>query len=162
MNIQQKLVNLRNKIKEQKIYSGLTYSQLLLPENTPQLTYSSTVSLGDSIPLARVRFRFTRDDDLTDPPMINFAYNTSISPTYKEFAQSNGFVFSADDNDLSYIDRGFIYGYIAQVGDGYVDFYVEVDTGLKSSFFSLNSMSFSVTCQAIVNVKGTLTVERLI
>lgn len=161
MDVQNKVTQLRNEVKAQKVFSGLTYSQLLLPENTPTQSYSGNIDLSRSgEPIARVRFRFTRSDGLTDAPMINFAYSSSISPTYQSFAGSYGFVFSA--NDLSYIDTTQVAGYIGEIGDGYVDFYVDFDSYLKSMFFSRNSISISVSCQAIANVFGTLTVDRVI
>ena len=157
---QQKIVELRNELKAQKVFSGLTYSQLLLPANTPQQSYNDTVSLSGSGLVARIRFRFTRSDGLVDAPMINFAYTASISPTYKSFAESYGFSFSADD--LSYIETSRTSGYIYDLGDGYVDFVVDFNSSLRTIFFSLNSLSISVTCQAIANVQGTLSVERII
>lgn len=160
LDVQNRVTQLHNEVKAQKVFSGLTYSQLLLPENSPTVSYSDTVSLSGSGVVARIRFRFTRTDGLTNPPMINFAYSTSISPTYKSFAESYGFSFSADD--LSYLDWRDIAGYIATVNDGYVDFYVDFSPELRSMFFSLNSLSISVTCQAIANVSGTLSVERLV
>lgn len=158
-DVQKRIVSLHNEIKAQKVYSGLTYSQLLLPERAPTQSYSDAVALAGSGPVAILRFRFIRSDGLIDPPIINFAFDASVSPTYKQFAQNAGFVFSA--NDLSYIDRSQIAGYIAEVGDGYVDFYIEYSSELRSMFFSLNSLTISATCQAISNVDGNLIVEKL-
>lgn len=160
LDVQNRVTKLSNEVRAQKVYSGLTYSQLLLPENNPTQSYSGTASLSGSGPVARIRFRFTRTDGLTAPPMINFAYTASISPTYKAFAESYGFSFSADD--LTYIDTTNVGGYIADLGDGYVDYYVEFNAYLRNMFFSRDSLSISVTCQAIANVEGTLSVERLI
>ncbi|MEE0887893.1 MAG: hypothetical protein U0L97_01615 [Candidatus Saccharimonadaceae bacterium] len=160
MDVQNKVTQLRNEVKAQKVFSGLTYSQLLLPENTPTLSYSDTVSLSGSGPVAKIRFRFTRTDGLVEPPFINFAYTGSISPTYRAFAESYGFSFSA--NDLSYMDRTNISGYIAGLGDGYIDFYVEFNEYLRDMFFSRNNLTISITCQAIANVAGNLSVERII
>ena len=161
-DVQQRLVELRNEMQAQKVYSGLSYSSLLLPENTPTGNYSGTASLSGSgtTPVARIRFRFIRTDGLVDPPLINFAYSASYSPTYKQFAESYGFVFSA--NDLDYITLTGISGYIAELGDGYVDFYVEYSSYLRSQLFALNSIDISVQVQAIVSVNGRLEVERLI
>ena len=159
---QQKIVKMRNELKAQKVYSGLTYSSLLLPENTPSLSYSGTASLSGSgsTPVARVRFRFTRSDRINSTPLVNFAYDASCSPTYKQFAEANGFSFSA--NDLSYLDSTDITGYIGEIGDGYVDYYVDYDAYMRTKFFSLNSIGISISCQAISSVSGTLSVERLI
>lgn len=160
LDVQNKVTKLRNEVRSQKVFSGLTYSQLLLPENTPTVTFSDTVSLSGSGPVAKIRFRFTRTDGLLSTPFINFAYSGSISPTYKSFAESYGFSFSA--NDLSYIDRARMSGYISDLGDGYVDYCVEFSSYLRDIFFSRNSLNISVTCQAIANVQGTLSVERIV
>lgn len=159
-DVQNRLTHLRNEVKAQKVYSGLTYSQLLLPENTPTQQYLETVSLSGSGPVAKIRFRFTRTDGINEPPMINFAYNVSLSPTYKAFAESYGFVFSA--NDLSYIDASYISGYISEVGDGYADFIVEFASYLRDIFFSRDNLGIVITCQAITNVRGNLVVERIV
>lgn len=160
MDVQNKVTQLRNEVKAQKVFSGLAYSQLLLPENTPTQSYSGTASLSGSGPVTKIRFRFTRTDGVNEPPLINFAYSASISPTYRAFAESYGFSFSA--NDLSYIDRTQVSGYIASLGDEYVDFYVEFNQYLRHIFFSRSDLGISVTCQAIANVKGTLVVERIV
>lgn len=160
-DVQLRLVKARNELKAQKVYSGLAYSQLLLPENTPQLSYSGTASLSGSGVVARVRFRFTRTDGLSDTPMINFTTSTTLSPTYRQFAEANGFTFSTA-YDLSYIDTLYANGYIGHLGDGYVDWYVDFDELIRRDFFSLNSIAFSVQVQAIANVAGNLVVERLI
>ena len=158
-DVQQRIVKFTNELKAQKVYSGLTYSQLLLPERSPTLSYSGIANLSGSGLVARLRFRFTRTDGLIEPPFINFAYSFSILPTYKEFAQSNGFIFSADD--LTYIDRSSVAGYISEIGDGYVDFYVDFNSELRGRYFSLESININAACQAIANIEGNLTVERL-
>lgn len=159
---QSRIVGMRNELQSQKAYSGMAYSQMLMPENTPSQTYSGSISLSGSGngPLARVRFRFTRTDGLIDPPLINFAYTATISPTYAEFVRDNGFSFTG--NDLSYIDATNISGYIGETGDGFVDFYVDYSRQFTSMFFSRNSLTTTVTCQAIASVKGTLIEERVI
>ncbi|MEE0888131.1 MAG: hypothetical protein U0L97_02865 [Candidatus Saccharimonadaceae bacterium] len=161
-DIEKRVAKLRNELKAQKVNSGLAYSQLLLPENTPTQSYSSTASLSNpsSGPVARMRFRFTRTDGLIDSPAINFAFSYSASPTYAGFVRAQGFTISG--NDLDYFDTWSVSGYIHGVGDGYVDFYVDLSSELRDAFFSLSTISFSITCQAITNVKGDLTVERLI
>lgn len=161
-DVENRLAKLHNELKAQKVYSGITYSQLLLPENTPSKSYSGTADLSGSgtDPVARLRFRFTRTDGINEPPLVDFTLQVSISPTYKSFAESYGFVFNA--NDLSYFTYTNVDGYINEIGDGYVDFYVDFNSYLRSMFFSLSSLSFSVTVQAIANVMGTLVVEKLI
>lgn len=161
-DVEKRIVKLRNEIKAQKVSAGLTYSQLLMPENTPQLSYTGTATWTSSTtaPVARVRFRFTRTDGLTDPPLINFTHTSACSPTYKEYAVANGFSFSPDI-DMTYLDSEIIEGYIGEIGDGYVDFYVDFGMSIVSRYYTLSSIQISTTCQAISNVYGTLTVERL-
>lgn len=161
-DVQQRIVKMHNELKAQKVSSGLAYSQLLLPENTPSQTYSGSMNLSGSGtgPLARVRFRFTRADALYDPPLINFTFTATTSPTYKQFVESKGFTISG--NDLDYFDWWMVSGYIGEIGDSYVDFYVDFKRSIKNNFFSLSTMSFTVTCQAIASVNGTLVAERVI
>ena len=159
---QQRIAKVRNEVKAQKVKSGLAYSQLLMPENTPSRSYTGTISLSSSGtgPIARVRFRFVRDDGLLDPPLINFAFTASISPAYKEFVESHG--FSISGNDLDYFNWWMVSGYIGEIGDTYVDYYVDVKRNVKNNFFSLSTMSFTVTCEAIANVRGVLIEDRII
>lgn len=161
-DVERRIVKLRNEVKAQKVNSGLAYSQLLLPENTPTQTYSDTASLSGSgtTPVARIRFRFTRTDGILDSPAINFAFNCTTSPTYADYVRSQGFTISGDD--LAYYDHWVISGYVSEVGDGYVDFYVELSYQFRDAFFTLNTIDYSITCQAITNVNGNLTVERLV
>ena len=125
-------------------------------------SYSGTASLSGSgtDPVARLRFRFSRDDGIMEPPLVTFTTDATLNPSYKEFAEDNGFVFNA--NDLSYLTSIDVNAYIAELGDGYVDFYVDFDSYLRTEFFSLNSIGISATVRAIANVKGNLVVERLI
>lgn len=161
-DVERRIVKLRNELKAQKVSAGITYSQLLMPSNTPELEYTGTANWNSSttFPIARVRFRFIRTDGLTDPPLVNFTHNSTYSPTYKKFAQDNGFVISPDI-DMSFFDNENIEGYIGAVGDGYVDFYVDYGTAIRNQLFSLSSIQIATTCQVISNVQGYLTVERL-
>lgn len=160
--VQQKIVELRNELQAQKVYSGLSYSQLLYPENTPSLSYTGTASLSGSgeTPVARIRFRFTRTDGINETPLVNFAYDASYSPSYKQFAEDNGWTFTGQD--FSFFERDDISGYISESGDNYVDFFVDYNYTIRSALFSLSSIGISISCQAIVAVNGTLSVERII
>lgn len=160
--VQQKIVELRNELQAQKVYSGLSYSQLLYPENTPSLSYTSTANLSGSgeTPVARIRFRFTRTDGINETPLVNFAYDANYSPSYKQFAEDNGWSFTGQD--FSFFEREDISGYISGSGDNYVDFFVDYNYTIRSALFSLSSIGISISCQAIVAVNGTLSVERII
>jgi hypothetical protein len=158
---QQRIVELRNELQAQKVASGMTNSQFLLPENNPVLSYDDNASLsGDSDIVARVRFRFTRKDGLTDPPLVNFAWNATYSPSFYDYARSYGWVFTGRDFSFFQIDD--IDSYIGEVGDGYVDFYIDYTYFLRDALAPLSSISISIQCQAIANVYGELSVERLI
>lgn len=162
-NVERRMVALRNELKAMKVSSGLAFSSLLLPENTPTLDYDGTATISGSdysSPVARIRFRFARNDGLIDPPMINFAFSASFSPSYKNFVESHGFTISGPD--LDYFDWVCVSGYIAGIGDGYIDYYVDFKGVIRYYFFSINSISFRITCQAISNVTGDFVVERLI
>lgn len=160
--VQQKIVELRNELKAQKVFSGLAYSQLLYPENTPSQTYTSTANLSGSgeTPVARVRFRFTRTDGINETPLVNFAYDASYSPSYKQFAESYGWSFTG--NNFDFFEKEDISGYISGTGDNYVDFFIDFNYTIRDALFSLSSIGISTTCQAIVAVNGILSVERII
>lgn len=160
--VQQKIVELRNELQAQKVYSGLSYSQLLYPENTPSLSYTGTASLSGSgeTPVARIRFRFTRTDGINETPLVNFAYDASYSPSYKQFAESYGWSFTG--NNFDFFEKEDISGYISGTGDNYVDFFIDFNYTIRDALFSLSSIGISATCQAIVAVNGTLSVERII
>lgn len=159
--IQQRIVELRNELQDQKVATGMTSSQFLLPENNPVLSYTGTASLsGDSDLVARVRFRFTRQDGLTDPPLVNFAWNATYSPTFYEYARSYGWAFTG--SDFSFFQTSDVDTYIAEVGDGYVDLYVDYNYELRSALAPLTSVGISIQCQAIASVYGQLSVERLV
>lgn len=160
--VQQKIVELRNELKAQKVFSGLAYSQLLYPENTPSQTYTSTANLSGSgeTPVARVRFRFTRTDGINETPLVNFAFDASYSPSYKQFAESYGWSFTG--NNFDFFEKEDISGYISGTGDNYVDFFIDFNYTIRDALFSLSSIGISATCQAIVAVNGILSVERII
>ena len=160
--VQQKIVELRNELKAQKVFSGLAYSQLLYPENTPSQTYTSSANLSGSgeTPVARIRFRFTRTDGINETPLVNFAYDASYSPSYKQFAESYGWSFTG--NNFDFFEKEDISGYISGTGDNYVDFFIDFNYTIRDALFSLSSIGISATCQAIVAVNGILSVERII
>lgn len=161
-SVEKRIAAAHNELKAQKVYSGLTYSQFLMPSNNPTQSYSGTASLSGSgdTPVARLRFRFVRADDLVDPPLINFVFDAAYSPTYQQFAEANGFVFTG--KDLSDLEANDITSYINSFGDGYVDYYIDFQYTIRDALFSLNSIQISATCSAIAAVKGTLIMERLI
>lgn len=161
-DVEKRLAAVHNELRALKVHSGLVYSQLLLPENSPVQSYSGKVSLSGSGtgPVGRIRFRFSRSDGVLDPPLVDFASEVEISPTYQQYAEDNGFTFYA--NDLSYLTPLETDVYIGELGDGFVDFYVDFDRYLQTAFFSLNSLDVKVTVQAMANVKGTLSVEKVI
>lgn len=161
-DVEKRIVALRNELQSQKVSSGIAYSQLLLPRNTPILSYYGTASWTNSTtaPIARLRFRFSRTDGQLDPPLINFTHLSYCTPTYKEYAIDNGLSFSPNV-DMGYQDSSVIEGYIAELGDGYVDFYVDFGAKIMKNYFSLDSIGIRSTCQVISNVYGELSVERL-
>lgn len=162
-DVQQRLVKARNELKAQKVASELAYSQLLMPENTPSVSYSGVVTDSGSSrydTLARCRVRFTRTDGVNETPFVNFTYDFRFSPTYVEFEASWGTTVSGDD--VGYVDEQGYVGYIAEAGSNYVDFYIDVTTDVVLSFAPFTSLNFSFTAEAISTVPGNLTVTRLL
>lgn len=160
---EKRIVNLRNEVKALKVASELAYSQLLMPENTPSVSYSGTVTSA-SVPryatLARCKVRFTRSDGSLDVPFVNFTLNFRFSPTYTQFMASWGIIVEGNDTEFS--DEQVYDGYIAGSGPGYVDYYVDISTDIVLLFDPFTSIDFSFEVEAISMVSGTLTVERVV
>lgn len=162
-DVQKRLVKIRNEIKAQKVARELAYSQLLMPDNTPSVTYSGTVTDSGSQrydTLARCRVRFTRSDGIDETPFVDFTYDFKFSPTYVEFEQSWGVTVTG--NDTGYVDEQGYVGYVAGSGTNYVDFYIDITTDVVLSFAPFTSLNFTFTAEAISTVPGTLTVTRLL
>ena len=165
-DVQQRIVKLRNEIKAQKVARELTYSQLLMPENTPSITYRGTLTHSggpiDDV-VARCRVRFTRTDGVDATPFVNFPFVLTLSPTYQEYEASIGVTVTGDDPGC--VDEQCYVGYIADSGDNWVDFYVDLTYYAIANFDSFErpftSLDFSFTVEAISTVPGRLTVERV-
>ena len=158
------MVKLRNEVRAMKIARELTYSQLLMPENTPQITGGGVITNESADRwdvLGRWRIRFERTDGIKETPFVDFAYDLHFSPTYAEF-QDRIWGSTTTGDDLDY-PEGYVYtGYEAAAGDNYVDFYIDATTEIVMLFSPFESMSVNFTVQAISSVPGRLTVERLI
>ena len=161
-SVQARLVRIRNELKAQKVASGLAFSSLLMPENNPTATWSGSISFAstgaDNI-LARIRFRFARTAG-SDAPMVNFTIATELSPKYASYIATQGLTVTGDDVD--YVDEQSITSYVADSGDGWVDYYVDFDTTLLNNFYTLTAINATVTVTAVAMVAGTLTTERII
>ena len=158
---QRRLVAIRNELKAQKVAGELAYSQLLLPENAPSVSYSGTVAeLSSTYTYARCRVRFTRSDGVNETPVVDFAYNFQFSPNYVEYMATQEVTITGDDTGDT--DETCYAGYVAGAGSNYVDFYVDIPADISMTFYGFTSLNFSFTVQAIAMVSGTLTVERLI
>lgn len=162
-DVEKRIVALRNEVKAQKVARELAYSQLLMPENTPSISYSGTATVQGQErfdTLARCRVRFTRTDGKQGAPFVNFPFSFAFSPTYREFEQSVGNTVTGDDVD--FVDEQCYVGYVAGAGPNYVDFYIDVTTEVVLNWTPFTSIDFSFTVEAISNVPGTLSVERIL
>lgn len=162
-DVEKRLVKIRNEIKAQKVARELAYSQLLMPENTPTINYSGTVAYQGQErfdTLARCRVRFTRTDDGEGAPFVNFPFSFNFVPNYADFIREQGLNMTGDD--IEFVDEQCYVGYIAEEGSNYVDFYIDITTEVIFNFEPFTSLDFNFTVEAISNVPGELTVERIL
>ena len=163
-DVQSRLVKIRNEIRAQKVARELTYSQLLLPENTPSISYSAYLPVGTTAQngiVARCRVRFTRSDGIDSTPFVNFPFSLTLSPTYKEFQEDQG--VSVSGNDVGYVDEQCFVGYVAGAGTNYVDFYIDITETLITVFDpNYPGVTFSFTVEGVSTAPGTLTVTRIL
>lgn len=161
-DMEQRLIRLRNELKAQKVASELAYSSILWPANTPQQSWTGTITFPQSPQnvIARLRVRFTRTDGVSGAPFVDFAQNVTYTPTYYDYSVSQGWTVTG--NDINYVDDQAYTGYIAAAGSNYVDYYVDFLRDLESNYFTLNSVQVTLNVEAISMVEGSLTITRLI
>lgn len=162
-SVEQRIADLQNEVKAQKVASEIAYSTILEPDNTPAITITERInwSSPDDMIFMRERFRFQRSDGKTEAPLVNFAFSFNLIPDYATYSRE-AFGIEVSGNDVNYVDNDGITGYIYETGPGYVDFYVDADYNLAMDYSSQPTLDIRMNVQAISTVKGTLTATRLL
>lgn len=161
MNTQARIVAQKNELKALKTASELNWGMLSQPDQAPQQTWAGALDLtiapeSGTYVMFRWRARFTRSDGKNTTPFVQFAFNTSYSPTYEDFARAQGATVTANDFDAT--NQSYILGYTAATGTDYVDYYIEINNGFTIGYTSTN---LTLTVQALSPVLGTMTLTRL-
>lgn len=161
-NVQARIVAIRNELAAQKQASKLAYGQLTSTNLTPTAHWQGDVDTNTPLePWGRVaefRARFTRTDGVSSPPIVDFAYSASASPTAIEILRQQGHTITADDIEALY--EGGMSGWVSNIGENYVDFAVSLES---SSLVARNTgtVGVSIDVVAISPIRGELTIERV-
>lgn len=167
--LEAKVKKLKNELIAQKQFSPLSWGQLAKPEETPTVIITDTIDITTPLSLmyvAKYVAKFTRTDGQAIAPLVDFAYDYTISPTGIKTEEDGGAtvtatsiesLFEGTENHIS----------AATAEDGSVEFTILFLTseylGLTQMFntiFGTQNVDLTLTVQAISPVPGELTVER--
>lgn len=152
---QQRLVRLRNELQAIKVGSKLTYNSVLFPSNVPEQSWSGTVVIDPSNPIAAAFLAiFTRSDDLEITPLVDFTFDYD-GPTTADWVRQQG--GTASGRDLKAELDDWVNCYIVNTTDKAVSYKIEFLTGWPDS-----NINLSLTVRAISPVPGTLKLERVL
>lgn len=150
---------LEDELRALKASTPLNLGQLSDPGNAPTASYTGNIdTASQNLVICRLELTFTRTDGATDPPLVDFAFNMSVSPTYAEFLASVGVSFSANDG-TDYEDF-YINGYVLSTGAGSVTYAIDVKNAVAP--WGSSPKTLTVNASAYSTVPGTLTLRRTI
>lgn len=157
--VQIQVKRLENELHALKAATPLNLGALQFPDQTPsgQKTISINTASQDYV-VARIAATFTRSDDELTTPLVDFAYDLSVSPSYVEYMATQGVTITG--NDPNAMVDFFIRGYEASTTDNSVTFYIDALNAIAP--YAGATASLTVIVQALSPVEGTLTLERLI
>lgn len=166
-----RLVKLRDELQSIKQAPTLGYPKTLKPENTPERSQSATITHRGSASgvMAEWRARYTRTDGINKPPLVDFPYSVSFSPTYASY-QRDVLGHSGADNS-GYVERQCYDGFVSGSGQDYIDFSIVINNRLVDYYAYPEptedepnpepvEVRVNVIVQAVATVPGTLTLER--
>lgn len=150
---------IKNELQALKASTPLNIGQLKFPEQTPNANYSGSIDTSSQdYVVARVVATFTRSDDRTTTPLVDFPFNYSISPTYQEYMASQGITITGNDPNVQ--SEFFIRGYENKTTNNSVEFNIDVLNAAAG--FVGQTATLTLNVQAISTVEGTLTLRRVI
>lgn len=139
LNVQKRIIELRNELRAYKIATPLNYGALDSPTTVPSASWSGTfsgyyanISTGAGYIWQRWLAVFTRSDGNSVTPYVDFAFDYS----------SNGVV-----------GERALTSYVYETGANSVTFAVELN---DYAYNLTGSMTFSLTVQAISTINGTI------
>lgn len=161
-NAERSIVKIKNELRAMKTSFKYAISSVLMPDNVPTVSWSGNVSFngGTSEALARFRVRFKRDGGRAEPPLVDFALKVGFTPSYVNYSETNQRVrITGDDPDFT--EASFYRGYVAEAGDDYIEYYIDIELATKNLYSGLSGIDVAINVEAISVVKGTLTIERV-
>lgn len=159
MNTEIRLSQLEREIQALKSYSAPVLGQLRYPDTAPTASYHGQIDTSlQQLIIARLEATFTRGDGNTESPLVDFAFNMHVSPTFADYMASIGITVTG--NDTTAYEDFYINGYITSVGPGSITFAIEVKNAIAP--WGTATKNLDVDVQAISTVAGTLTLTRTI
>ena len=160
MSLVQTLIKrIDNELKALKTATPLNFGALNFPDQTPQETYTGSINTSSQdYVVARIAATFTRSDSEPTTPLVDFAFDMSVSPTYVEYMATQGVTITG--NDPNAMHDFFIRGYEAETTNNSVTFYIDIINAIAP--YAGATATLTVTVEAISPVEGTLTLTRII
>ena len=159
MSVEGRLIGMENELKALKQTSPVSLGALEYPNSTPTQTYSGSVDTSShDYVIARIEATFTRSDGLQITPMVDFAFDIAISPTYQQYMASIGVEITG--NDPNVMAEFYTTAYEASVTNDSVTYNIDVLNAIAP--YAGATATIAATVQAISTVKGTLTLTRTI
>ncbi len=159
MTVQSRLTNMESELKALKQTMPISVGALRFPDTAPSASYTGTIdTTSQDYVIARLEATFTRSDGKQIAPMVDFAYDISISPTYTQYMAPQGVTITG--NDPNVMAEFYIRGYENATGNDSVTFNVDVLNAIAP--YAGASATITVTVQALSTLEGTLTLTRTI
>ena len=158
-SIERLIASIQNELRALKASSPLSLGALKFPDQTPTAPYSGHVdTTTQNYVAARIAATFTRTDGETSTPLVDFAFDYTLSPNYVGAMATQGVTISGNDpNTPSEI---YVRGYVAATTATSVTYYIDILNAVVG--LALSSVGLGLNVQAISTVNGALELERLI
>lgn len=159
MSVESRLVEIEEETKALKQSTPVNLGALKFPASTPTKTYTGSIdTTGQNYVVARISATFRRSDGQQIPPLVDFAFDIKVSPTYQQYMASVGVTITG--NDPNVMTEFYTTAYEADASGDAVTYNIDVLNAIVP--FAGNSASITATVQAISTVEGTLTLQRTI
>lgn len=159
MNRTQTIIRrIEDELKALKIATPLNYGALKFPDSTPTETQTWTINTSNpGYIIARIAATFTRTDGEPTTPLVDFAFDYSVSPNYVEASAQQGVTITGSDPNA--LEEFAVDGYEAVTTNTSVTYYIDVNFNILT--YATTNITLNTTVQAISPVEGTLTLERI-
>ena len=153
------IMRLESELKALKQTTPISLGALKFPDSTPTSSYSGSVNTASQdYVIARIEAKFTRSDGEQIAPMVDFAFDVSVSPTYTQYMATQGITITG--NDPNAMTEFYVRGYEQASGPDYVIFNIDVLNAIAP--YAGATATIAVDVQALSPIVGTLTLTRTI